>query len=1248
MRTAGARCDVADVIVNDQFAGRSSRTPDFAAEAAALGSLAEAIGIDPTTVALRLVELMLELTQCDSAGLCVSEPSGEPAGFRWIATAGAWAPHQGGVMAPGESPCDEVIARDAVLLVRAPERAFPAMRQLQPEIAEGLLAPFQIGGMPAGTLWAVMHRPESRFEAEDVRLLKNLARFASAAQQMTAVQVATRSGAWENEARYRTLFDRMDQGFCIIQKLATMPGAPSSYRCLTANPAFERHSGLQNVVGKTIAELLPNAAQGFLDIYDEVLRTGEHRRFERRAAGTDTWTNTEAFLTETPGQVAVLLRNVSKRKAAEAALRQSEARYRTLFETMGQGYALIELCRDAAGNAVDMRFVALNPAVERLVGTTAAALIGKLATEVFPGIQPVWWETYDKVVQSGEPVRFEQYFAPSERWYEVYAYPADGDRVVALFEDFTSRKHATDALRDSEERFRQFSEASASILWIRDAITLRMVFASPAFDAIYGMPGPAHGGNDRFMTWARLIVPQYRAAVIENFRRLRAGERREHKFQIRRASDGARRWIHNTDFPLCDAGGTVRWIAGLGADVTARKEAEARRLALVELSDRVRDARDPDDLAYAAVEVLGRTLNVSRAGYGMIDIVADTIDIKRDWQAPGIGTLAGVWQLRDYGSHIDDLKRGREVVIADTRQDPRTAPFAGALAGLDIQAVVNVPVGGQGRFVPLLYLNCDVPRSWSDDDIIMIREFAERTRTVMERLNAEADLKELTRTLEQQVAERTADRDRLWRGSQELLIIARFDGAVVAVNPAWTAVLGWSETELVGASFWDLIHPDDLPATRAHAVALTTGGEASARFDCRYRAKNDTWHWLAWSVASGAGHFDGVARDITEDRRRQAELEVTQNALRQSQKMEAMGSLTGGVAHDFNNLLTPIVGTLDMLQRKGIGGEREQRLIAGAIQSADRAKVLVQRLLAFARRQPLQSTSVDVALLVRGMADLVASTIGPQFDVVVVAPDGLPPAQVDSNQLEMAILNLAVNARDAMVDGGTLRISVDVETSAAGNSANLAPGPYLRLSVTDSGGGMDEATLNRAIEPFFSTKGIGKGTGLGLSMVHGLASQLGGALTIHSMIGVGTNVTLWLPPSSEAPSSTGANGDPAASVAGSGTALLVDDEELVRLNTADMLTDLGYIVVEASSAVAALELIEAGLRPDLLVTDHLMHGMSGTELAGQLQVKLPDIKVLVISGYAEVEGIAPGLCRLEKPFRQTDLAGAIGALGTST
>ena len=519
---------------------------------------------------------------------------------------------------------------------------------------------------------------------------------------------------------------------------------------------------------------------------------------------------------------------------------------------------------------------------------------------------------------------------------------------------------------------------------------------------------------------------------------------------------------------------------------------------------------------------------------------------------------------------------------------------------------------------------------------------------------SEARLRELNATLEERVAEALAERRilaEIVETTDVFIQVVDLDYRLLAINRAsadeFERIFGTrpktgdSLLELLAARP-DLRQPVHAAWTRALAGEAFTHVDEFGDGDRDRRYYEMKFNVLRDAEGKQIGAYQFVY-DVTERVRREAELDHAQEALRQSQKMDAMGQLTGGVAHDFNNLLMPIIGSLDMLQRKGVGDARSQRMIDAALQSAERAKTLVQRLLAFARRQPLQPQAVDVAALVRGMEGLLASTLGPRVQIDMHVPDDLPAAVADANQLEMALLNLAVNGRDAMPEGGILTIALAVDTLEGQQARTLAPGAYLRLCVNDTGVGMDADTLAHAAEPFFSTKGIGRGTGLGLSMVHGLAAQLGGALTIESEPGEGTTIKVWLPVA-QARSLIAAIAADAEAGPGSGTVLLVDDEVLVRASTAEMLHDLGYRVIEVESAQEALRRFEAEGGVDILVTDHLMPGMTGTELTAAVRLRRPDMPVLLISGYADVEGIGPEVTRLTKPFRQAELGAALGRL----
>ncbi|MCO2575721.1 response regulator, partial [Pseudomonas aeruginosa] len=356
------------------------------------------------------------------------------------------------------------------------------------------------------------------------------------------------------------------------------------------------------------------------------------------------------------------------------------------------------------------------------------------------------------------------------------------------------------------------------------------------------------------------------------------------------------------------------------------------------------------------------------------------------------------------------------------------------------------------------------------------------------------------------------------------------------------------------------------------------------------------------------------------------------------------GQLTGGIAHDFNNLLTPIMASLELIRRR-LDDARSTDLIDGALQSAERARNLVGRLLTFARRQTLKPQAVALRELVEGMHDLIERSLGPTIEVRIEIPERLPAVVVDPHQFELAILNLAVNARDAMGEGGRLEIGARTDLVIDGAVDGLGAGRYVCLEVADNGGGMPAEVLARCMEPFFSTKGVGKGTGLGLSMVQGLVAQSGGGLGIHSEIGKGTRVSIWLPITAEQTQSTAESCPDAPEASRPTHVLLVDDDRMVRYTTALLLGDLGYQVSEAASAEEALGEVERGLAPDLLVTDHLMADKTGVQLAEELRQRFPQLPVLVITGYAN---LTPeqlnGFEVLTKPFRHNELAERLARL----
>jgi PAS domain S-box-containing protein len=539
-----------------------------------------------------------------------------------------------------------------------------------------------------------------------------------------------------------------------------------------------------------------------------------------------------------------------------------------------------------------------------------------------------------------------------------------------------------------------------------------------------------------------------------------------------------------------------------------------------------------------------------------------------------------------------------------------------------------------------------------------IREWIGAASDISARREAEQALKELNTRLEASVTMRTAERDRLWLLSEDMLARADLNGMMVAVSPAWTRTLGWPETELLSRGYVTFMHPDDAGPTLAALMGMGETGQPT-RFENRIATSDGGWRHIDWTVAPEEDglHFVAIGRDVSAVRAREEELAAARQALRQSQKMEAVGQLTGGLAHDFNNLLAGISGSLEMMQNRIDQGRPNEigKYIAGAQGAARRAASLTHRLLAFSRRQTLDPKPTDIDRLVREMEELIRRTVGPAIELEVGSEEGLWPIHVDQNQLENALLNLSINARDAMPDGGRLvvRNSNHTMDRAEAEEKDLQPGDYVFMCVSDNGTGMPRDVVERAFDPFFTTKPIGVGTGLGLSMIYGFARQSGGQVRIHSEVGKGTRICIYLPRHHECEVSVAEEKDDEPPKAEAGEVVLViDDEPLVRMLVVDVLEDLGYTAIEAGDGPEGMKILRSDQHLDLLITDvGLPNGMNGRQVADAARELRPELKVLFITGYAENAVLShghldAGMQVVTKPFDMKILAARIKSIVT--
>ncbi|MCB8820292.1 hybrid sensor histidine kinase/response regulator [Microvirga rosea] len=516
---------------------------------------------------------------------------------------------------------------------------------------------------------------------------------------------------------------------------------------------------------------------------------------------------------------------------------------------------------------------------------------------------------------------------------------------------------------------------------------------------------------------------------------------------------------------------------------------------------------------------------------------------------------------------------------------------------------------------------------------------------------AAQELEALNAQLEERVAERTRERDRMWRLSTDLMIVLDADHSIIATNPAWKTLLEWDECDLVTKPFSDLLHPEEA----GKGLAVEREGANPLRYENRVRHRDGSFRWISWTIVSDEGFIHAIGRDVTTEREAARALLQAEEALRQSQKMEAVGQLTGGIAHDFNNLLTGVIGSIDLIQTRMAQGRNDQvqRYLESALGSAKRAAALTHRLLAFSRRQPLDPKPVDANMLIASMAELLRRSTNEAIRVEEAFFKNLWLTHCDANQLENALLNLVINARDAMPDGGRIVIetmNLAVADDGAAQEHGVSIGDYVGLVVSDNGSGMPRDVIEKAFEPFFTTKPLGQGTGLGLSMVYGFVKQSGGHVRIHSEVGEGTRVTIYLPRylGSETPKVDTSNAMSGRATAGA-TLLVVEDEPVVRTLVVEMLQDMGYRVLSAGDGAEGLRILHAGETIDLLLTDVGLPGLNGRQLADAALQSRPRLKVLFMTGYVENNllksgFLGPGMEVISKPIAFDSLVEKIEAM----
>lgn len=817
----------------------------------------------------------------------------------------------------------------------------------------------------------------------------------------------------------------------------------------------------------------------------------------------------------------------------------------------------------------------------------------------------------------------------------------DVQGAVCSFQEVSGRKQAEKALRAREAELQDIINRTPFML-VRCGRDLRYRFISQAYaemlgrrrEDVVGRHVVEILGEKSFNTVRPYIEAVLRGESVEF----------EREFEV---PGSETRFLYTAYRPETDMAGNVDgWLASLH-DITERKHTDAilathaeEQAALYRFTDRLYRATSPTQIYEAALDAIVGALHCRAA------CILRSDDDDRPARVVACRGLSD--NCRHAIEGVSPWAAGRQASPDPLRIDNIDAAdlpyaFKTTLKREGVRALCFIPLMTDGKLSGRFLACYSTPRPFTSEGIELALTLARQLGFGLARMSAERsrrkieeELRQLSEKLEVEVERRTLERDRIWNVSEDLLAVSSFDGYFLSMNPAWTKLLGWSEQELRSMHVSEMRHPDDEARSTAGRQQLAQG-IPTARVENRFRHKDGSWRWLQWTMTEDNGLIYLAGRHVTAEKEAAAALERAQRHAAHLQKMEAIGQLTGGIAHDFNNLLMIVSGHAQNLQSR-LPNPKDQRALQAIQMAASRGENLTRQLLSFSSALPLNPTVINPVETVQAVSDVLSGSMHVNIKIDVDAARAVWPVCVDKSELELALVNLAVNARDAMPEGGCLSITAANVRLAAGDTPDGLTGDVVALTVADTGCGIPPDLLSRIVEPFFTTKSPGKGTGLGLSQVYGFARRSGGTLQIVSEVDRGTKVTIYIPRSNASIVAPSLEDTAEYRARDQRTILVVEDNHDVRDVAVSLLQQLGYRTIAAESAKAALDVLETGQSVDLVFTDVVLPGqIDGLALAQNISRRRTRIPVVLTTGYSKAFETDPEFPVLRKPYQISTL-----------